>query len=307
MNVKARPSVPPLVRYFRRCVEHLPKINTKGELAWKPPEVTGPAAVKALLDPKNVLSKADQQKVKRERCPNFPVVNTPNPDMLAKSHLSKNQANITPEIRAQAADFFRIPEKTRALLVAPEFFCREELLKHPKFQVKDAEGKVTGVSLCCPHCESNIGVSTHKRECKNVASMPRSMINMDATRMPLLGVRYQCSNKECTGPVPAGDVDPETDDITEHKPDGTIRTNKQGSPVIWRQKHHLETGHTFPPWTKQCFLQFPKKVRKLFSRHVFGLAAEGEPKNDKPIEQCLRCRSTTKRSLKHILDDLKLG
>ena len=205
--------------------------------------------VKGMLEPKNVLTIAGQRKVRKTRYPNFPFVNVPNPDVLARNHLSLNQTNITAETRQEAADFFRIPEGTRVLFVGPEYCCREELMADPKFQVKDEKGNITGVAPCCPWCTSNSGVSFRTWEVQNHTTMPRSMINMDATRMPLLGVRYWCNSKECVGAVPRGDLDEETGNIVEHDAQGAVKLNDTTkNPVIWRRSHHLDASHSFVIW-----------------------------------------------------------
>lgn len=145
-------------------------------------------------------------KIQKEVCPNFPIINVPNATVLARAHLHANQHNIDARLQQQAADFFRVPAGQRCIFIGPEFFCRNYLMKNEKFQVKSEDGKsITGVMPCCPHCESNRGVSHYKFECKATSQMPRMMINTDASRMPLFGVRCQCSSPDCVGPVPPGE------------------------------------------------------------------------------------------------------
>ena len=210
--------------------------------------------------------------------------------------MADNQGDekLTQQVIQEAADCFRIPEGTKVLAVIPEFFLQDELKEDPKFEVYDDDGKKTGgVKPCCPWGQSNKGVSWKSWECQNVQTMPRSMINVDASRMPLLGARYWCDNDECCGPVPMGEVHGENN-VWIHDKDGKRKLNDKEEPEIWYRDSAKNCKHSFLTWNNGCFKQFPPRVRRLYSRHMFGLGEDGEPQNLPSAQLALDVLDTSK-------------
>jgi hypothetical protein len=305
LKIRKDIQLPPLVRYQRLLADRLPLLNANGQLAYKSTESTGAAAIKELSDPKNILSDGAINNLKKTRCPNFPFMDVPNPEALARKVLVENQGNITPEVRQYAADFFRIPEGTRMMFIGPEYFCRDQLLHNPKFQVRDSGSVLTGVKPCCPWCKVNIGVCFKSWECKNVKTMPRSIVTTNASRMPLFGVRYWCGNNECAGKVQAGE-DVGDGIVLVHDKNGKQKLDKDGLLLVWNRQQELTKKHSFVIWNKDCFSQFPPAVRKRFSRFVFGLAEDDEPQNLPSPHLALEVLDTSK-TFSSIEDSLHLA
>jgi hypothetical protein len=55
------------------------------------------------------------------------------------------------------------------------------------------------------------------------------------------------------------------------------KRKKVGVQEIWHHPAELASDHSFLIWNKQCFLQFPAKIRATFLRHAYGLADDDEP------------------------------
>ena len=141
----------------------------------------------------------------------------------------KNQA-----IR-QAAACFQIPLNLTCVVVAPELFCRAEL-----YDVIVFKNKMTPF---CPYCKSNTYTSWKCWKINNQSTLPRRVVHCDGTSMPLIGGRYECVNRQCSGESPAEE----------------------------KIEYEKLTKHTFLIWNKDTWKRFPDNVQKRYSYIVAGL------------------------------------
>lgn len=254
--------LPPLVGCLRMIAQTMPRLNVRGELVTLSKGATGRQAKKDTLDESNTWRKKQIDKF-IHAMPSYPLLEIASPEARALQVFKDHGYEWTERSIEKAAAEFRVPSGTKVLLVMPELFCRDALIKLEQFQVKTRNpetdtDKVTGVMPCCPWCKSNKKVEFKLFECQN-SKYIRKAIGGNSEITPLFGARYCCRSFVCVGPVPAGEAD-STGDIIRHNKNGKVVRDADGLQQIWSRAAQQANSHSFNIWNKACFSQFPKKV-----------------------------------------------
>jgi hypothetical protein len=99
-----------------------------------------------------------------------------------------------------AAKEFEVAADTRILLMFPEIFDRDILLKHPRFQFQYTNSggqKKIGVKTPCPWCQTNEFVSFEEKS--GMKKGQHRTIFDYRTRIPIYCHNAKCSNPKCSG------------------------------------------------------------------------------------------------------------
>jgi hypothetical protein len=149
---------------------------------------------------------------------------------------------------ALAAKEFEVPAGTQMLLVFPEIFDRDLLLKDPRFcfSYKDDKGNPRiGVKTPCPWCLSNKHVTfTEKTGLKK--GQHRTIADFRA-KIPIYCFIASCNSPDCIG-NPAKAKGDSTDKVSAH------------------------TFHCYEP---NVFANYPAALRKKYDKNLFTAAKDG--------------------------------
>ena len=148
-----------------------------------------------------------------------------------------------------AAKEFEVPADTKILLMFPEIFDRDILLKHPRFhfQYTNSGGqKKIGVKTPCPWCESNAHVSFEEKS-GHKRGQHRTIADYRG-RIPIYCYNAKCSNPKCSG-------DPK-------------RATGDDSDKV--------AAHTFHCYAPHVYANYPDELRARYSSILYTDARDGK-------------------------------
>ena len=160
---------------------------------------------------------------------------------------------------AKARSEFEVPTGLPIVLIFPDIFDRDVLVKCPEYQFpyKDKFGnKKMGIKTPCPWCRTNKFV-----KCSDKTGYKAKQIRTIAGfrgRIPIVAAKYKCENPECAG-----------------------NPTKRSSASTGNKKREVDdsdkvSSHTFTLYEDETWSRYPMKLRERYSEYLYTEVTDGK-------------------------------